>query len=69
MRSWMLPILTAALLGVSGTLAATMPSLGGPTGVITLPSANIAPMNQWQTALTLRTFDVETMYDPSSTVL
>jgi hypothetical protein len=43
-----------------------MPSLGGPTGIVTLPTAGIAPVNQWQTAVTLRTFDTVGMYDGGS---
>jgi hypothetical protein len=58
----MLPLLAIALLGATSTVALAMPSLGGPTGLVTLPTASIAPVGEWQSAVTLRTFESSGMY-------
>ncbi|MCJ7749899.1 MAG: hypothetical protein MUQ65_02205 [Armatimonadetes bacterium] len=62
MRSWLLVVLTAALLVSSGASALAIPSLGGPTGIALLPTAKIAPVNEWQTAVGYRSFNTTYMY-------
>ena len=62
MRSWLLVVLTAALLVSSGASALAIPSLGGPTGIALLPTAKIAPVDQWQTAVGYRSFNTTYMY-------
>lgn len=62
MRSWLLVLLTAALLVAGGASALAIPSLGGPTGIAMLPTAKIAPVNEWQTAFGYRSFRSEFMY-------
>ena len=48
---WTLP-LVVALLVVAGGAAYAIPSLGGPTGIVSVPTAAVAPNGQLQTALT-----------------
>jgi len=62
MRSWLLVVLTAALLVASGASALAIPSLGGPTGIALLPTAKIAPVDEWQTAVGYRSFNTTYMY-------
>jgi hypothetical protein len=59
----MLPVLGAALLAISAGAACAMPSLGGPTGIVSVPSATIAPIDQWQTAVSWRSFETLGMYE------
>jgi hypothetical protein len=49
---WTLPLLAAFVIAVSGGAAHAMPSLGGPTGIVSTPNALIAPRDTLQTALT-----------------
>jgi hypothetical protein len=65
LRSWMLPLLGAALLGASSTVACAMPSLAGPTGIVTTPTAKVAPTTEWQTAVSYHSLEVVGMYDAS----
>ena len=62
MRCWLLVVLTVALLAASGASALAIPSLGGPTGIVLLPTAKIAPVNEWQTAVGYRSFRTTYMY-------
>jgi hypothetical protein len=62
MKSWLLVVLTAALLVSSGASALAIPSLGGPTGIVLLPTAKIAPVDEWQTAVGYRSFNTTYMY-------
>ncbi len=48
---WILP-LVAALLVAGGGFAYAIPSLAGPTGIVTVPTAAVAPYGELQTALT-----------------
>jgi hypothetical protein len=49
---WTLPLLAAFVIAVSGGVAFAIPSLGGPTGIVSCPNALVAPLGQLQTALT-----------------
>jgi len=49
-RLWVLPVLAALLVAGSG-VGYAIPSLGGPTGVVSLPNALVAPVGELQTAL------------------
>ena len=51
-RVWTLPLLAAFVIAVSGGAAVAMPSLGGPTGIVSCPNALVAPQGQLQTAIT-----------------
>ena len=62
MRPWLPVVLAAVLLAVSGASALAIPSLGGPTGIALLPTAKIAPVNEWQTAVGYRSFTTTYMY-------
>lgn len=41
--------------------AFAIPSLGGPTGIVTVPTANVAPANGLQTALTYQSFQAQSL--------
>jgi hypothetical protein len=45
-RLWMLPVLAALLVAGSGIGFAAIPSLGGGTGIVTVPNALVAPVGQ-----------------------
>jgi len=62
MRPWLPVVLAAVLLAASGASALAIPSLGGPTGIALLPTAKIAPVNEWQTAVGYRSFTTTYMY-------
>lgn len=62
MRPWLPVVLAAVLLAASGASALAIPSLGGPTGIALLPTAKIAPVNEWQTAVGYRSFNTTYMY-------
>ncbi|MBN1458192.1 MAG: hypothetical protein JXA57_01560 [Armatimonadetes bacterium] len=51
---WTIPLLAAFVIAVSGGAAFAIPSLGGPTGIVTCPNALVAPSGQLQTALTFQ---------------
>ena len=63
MKSWLVPLLAAALLAPGGAVALGMPSVGGPTGIVSVPTAVIAPVNEWQTAATYRSLETVGMYE------
>lgn len=71
-RLWALPVLAALLLAAGGGVGFAMPSLGGPTGIVSVPTAEIAPPNTLQTALSYQAFKVKEieaagMYAPATT--
>ncbi len=49
---WILPLLAAFVIAVSGGAAYAIPSLAGPTGIVSTPNALLAPPDKLQTALT-----------------
>jgi hypothetical protein len=63
MKLWLPVLLSAALLAVGAASASAVPSLAGPTGLVMLPTAEIAPTNLWQVTVGHRSFDVTTMYE------
>ncbi len=63
MRLWLLVLLSAALLAAGASSAFAVPSLGGPTGLIFLPTAEIAPSNLWQFAVGHKTLEVAQFYE------
>ncbi|MFB3883049.1 MAG: hypothetical protein ACE149_17415 [Armatimonadota bacterium] len=62
MRFWLPVLLSAALLAVGAGSALAVPSLAGPTGLVMLPTAEIAPADLWQVTVGHRSFDVAAMY-------
>jgi len=68
MRSWMLPLLGAAFLAASSTVACAIPSLAGPTGIVMVPTAEVAPTTQWQTAVSYRSVEVTEMYEADASL-
>jgi len=50
-RLWVFLVLAAAALVLSGGAVMAMPSLGGPTGIVSVPNALVAPMGDVQLAL------------------
>ena len=67
MRSWLSVLLSAALLAVGAASAFAVPSLAGPTGLIMLPTADIAPSSLWQMGVGSRSIRIQQMYQPEST--
>ena len=65
MKLWLPVLLSAALLAVGAASASAVPSLAGPTGLVMLPTAEIAPTTEWQVTVGHRSFDVDTMYEPA----
>ncbi|MBN1458193.1 MAG: hypothetical protein JXA57_01565 [Armatimonadetes bacterium] len=59
MRSLLPVLLVAVLVAIVGAPALAVPSLGGPTGLALLPTADIAPVDEWQTAFGYRSLKVE----------
>jgi hypothetical protein len=62
MKLWLPMLLSAALLAVGGAAAFAVPSLAGPTGLVMLPTADIAPTTDWQIGIGHRSFKVAQMY-------
>ncbi len=56
-RSLTLSLLAALVLAASGA-AYAIPSLGGPTGIVSVPNALVAPPGQLQTALTFQSMEM-----------
>ena len=56
---WTLPLLAIFVIAAAGGAAYAMPSLGGPTGIVTVPNALVAPPGELQTALS---FQSQQMY-------
>jgi hypothetical protein len=57
-RVWLLPALAILLVAVGGSAAFAVPSLGGPSGIVSVPNALVAPVGQaaaavsWQSMTT-----------------
>ncbi len=66
MRVWLLVLLAAALLTTGAASAFAVPSLAGPTGLVMLPTADIAPSNLWQIGVGNRSIRIEQMYQDES---
>jgi hypothetical protein len=49
-RLWVLPVLVAMLIATGSGIGLAIPSLYGPTGIVTVPNAMVAPMGQVQVA-------------------
>ena len=60
-RLWTLPLAVAFLVAAAAG-AHAIPSLGGPTGIVSLPNADIAPMDELQAAVTYQAFETMGMY-------
>jgi hypothetical protein len=54
-----LPVLAALLLAAGSGVGFAIPSLGGPTGIVSVPTAAVAPANALQAALSYQTFKME----------
>lgn len=69
-RLWTLSLLAAFLVVVGSGAAFAIPSLGGPTGIVTVPTANVAPANGLQTALTYQSLETGSlgMYGPAEDI-
>jgi len=63
MKLWLSVLLCAALLATGAASALAVPSLAGPTGLVMLPTADIAPTTEWQIAVGHRSFNTAQMYD------
>jgi len=61
-KFWTLALLAAFTVVAAGGAAYAIPSLGGPTGIVTVPNALVAPPGQLQTALTYQS-QTNSMYD------
>ncbi len=65
-RSWLLAVLAVCLIALCSEAGFAIPSLGGPTGIATLPNAAIAPMKVVDTALTYQKARVSNLVASSS---
>jgi hypothetical protein len=57
MRLWTLPVLAAVVLVAGGGAALAIPSLSGPTGIVSTPTAAVAPANSLQAALSYQSLE------------
>ena len=68
-RLWTLPLVVAFLVAAA-VGAHAIPSLGGPTGIVSLPNADIAPIDELQAAVSYQAFETMAggmaMYEGSS---
>jgi len=62
MKLSLLVLLSAAMLAAGAGSAFAVPSLAGPTGLVMLPTADIAPSTEWQIGIGHRSFEVAQMY-------
>ncbi len=60
MRFWVIPVLAGLLLAVACGAGFAIPSLGGPTGIVSVPNASLAPAKSLETAFSLQNFRVLT---------
>ncbi len=60
-RAWMLALTVLLAVSLAGAVYA-MPSLGGPTGIVSLPNTGIAPEPEMQVAVTYQPFEAMGMY-------
>jgi hypothetical protein len=51
-RFWASSLLAAFVIALAGSAGLAMPSLGGPTGIVSVPTAAVAPVGELQTAIT-----------------
>jgi hypothetical protein len=58
MRLWTLPVLAAFVIVAGSGAALAIPSLGGPTGIVSTPTAAVAPANSLQAALSYQSLEV-----------
>lgn len=71
-RLWTLPVLVAVLLAVASGVGFAIPSLSGPTGIVSVPTAVTAPPNTLQAALSYQAIKMQevqaaSMYSASET--
>ncbi len=59
-RVWLLPALAILLVAVGGSAAFAVPSLGGPSGIVSVPNALVAPVGQAAAAVSWQSL---TMYE------
>jgi hypothetical protein len=57
-RLWMLPVLVAVVVVAGSGTCLAIPSLGGPTGVVSTPTAAIAPQGELQAAVSYQSLEV-----------
>ena len=58
MRLWTIPVLVALLLFAACGAGFAIPSLGGPTGIVTVPNAYVAPVKSIDVALSYQKFNM-----------
>lgn len=71
MRFWTIPVLAGLLIVATAGAALAIPSLGGPTGIVSVPNASVAPMGSLETALSYQKAEIEAadMYSEDLTAL
>jgi len=62
-RIWTLPVLAIVLIALGSGSSFAIPSLGGPTGVVSTPTAMVAPMGDLQAAISYQSLE---MYEADS---
>lgn len=65
MRLWLPMLLCAAILAAGAGSAFAVSSLAGPTGLVILPTADIAPTTDWQIGIGQYSYQAQAMYDVS----
>ena len=65
MRVWMLPLLAAAVIAGAAAAGHAVPSLGGPTGVVSVPTAAVAPTTDLQASVTYRALAIPETEPPA----
>lgn len=57
-RLWTLPVLAAVMLVAASGVGFAIPSLGGPTGIVSVPNALVAPEKTLETALSYQALKI-----------
>jgi len=66
MRLWTIPVLVALLLSAAGGVGFAIPSLNGPTGIVTVPNAYVAPKDTVDYALSYQKFKVMNLIESTN---
>jgi len=63
MRLWTIPVLVALLLSAACGVGFAIPSLNGPTGIVTVPNAYVAPVKSIDYALSYQKFKMTNLVE------
>jgi hypothetical protein len=68
MRAWTLPLVAAVLIAAATAPGFALPSLGGPTGIVMMPTAEVAPATDLQLAVSYRAMETQGMYQSAEAI-